>query len=146
MILIKQKRCSIVLKLIGYNIRTSQHMIEIKLKRVYQDPENDDGFRVLVDRLWPRGMRKDHLKYDLWAKDITPSPNLRKWFHEDIKNRWDDFVTMYQKELDRADEVKDFIKKIESHNIVTLLYASREPVYNHANILKAYLEKVLGKM
>ncbi|GAB6122852.1 DUF488 family protein [Dysgonomonas termitidis] len=142
----KQKRYSVVLKLMNYNIRTSQHMTEIKLKRVYEDPEGDDGFRVLVDRLWPRGMRKDHLKYDLWAKEVTPSPNLRKWFHEDIKNRWNDFVTMYQKELDGSDEVKDFIKIIESHNIVTLLYASREPLYNHASILKAYLEKVLGKM
>ncbi|WP_296945137.1 DUF488 family protein [uncultured Dysgonomonas sp.] len=121
-------------------------MTEIKLKRVYEDVENEDGFRILVDRLWPRGMRKDQLKYDLWAKNITPSPNLRKWFHDDIKSRWDDFVTMYQKELDGADEAKDFIKTVESHNIVTLLYASREPVYNHASILKAYLEKVLRKM
>lgn len=121
-------------------------MIQIKLKRVYEDPEDSDGFRILIDRLWPRGMSKEHLKYDLWAKDITPSPNLRKWFHEDMENRWDDFVTMYQKELSTSDAVKIFLEKMKGHDVVTLLFASREPVLNHANILKAYLEKVIGKM
>lgn len=121
-------------------------MIEIKLKRVYEDPEYTDGFRVLVDRLWPRGMSKEHLKYDMWAKDVTPSSNLRKWFHDDMKNRWDDFVTMYQKELDGSDAIKDFVENVKSQGVVTLLYASRDPMCNHANILKAYLEKVIQKM
>lgn len=104
----------------------------------------DDGFRVLVDRLWPRGMKKEHLHYDLWAKDITPSPDLRKWFHGDITGRWKDFTTMYEKELSESDAAKSFIKTIQKYNIVTLLYASKEPVYNHAQILKAYLDKVLN--
>ena len=56
-------------------------MTQIKIKRVYENPEAEDGYRVLVDRLWPRGMKKEYLKYDVWEKDITPSPELRKWFH-----------------------------------------------------------------
>jgi len=59
-------------------------MTQIKIKRVYENPEAEDGYRVLVDRLWPRGMKKEYLKYDVWEKDITPSPELRKWFHEDM--------------------------------------------------------------
>lgn len=118
-------------------------MTQIKLKRVYEDMSEDDGFRVLVDHLWPRGMKKEHLHYDLWAKDITPSTGLRKWFHEDIPDRWHDFETMYEKELSESVAVKDFVKTIKPHKVVTLLYASRETEYNHANILKSYLEKVL---
>ena len=58
-------------------------MTQIRIKRVYEEPNATDGYRVLVDRLWPRGIKKEHLKYDVWEKDITPSPELRKWFHED---------------------------------------------------------------
>ena len=120
-------------------------MTEIKLKRVYDDPDGNDGFRVLVDRLWPRGVKKEHLHYDLWAKDITPSPDLRKWFHEDKENNWSDFVTLYQKELASSQAVKDFLNMIEDKKEVTLLYASKEPLHNHASILKDYLDKVLAK-
>ena len=61
-------------------------MTQIRIKRVYEEPNATDGYRVLVDRLWPRGIKKEHLKYDVWEKDITPSPELRKWFHEDKRN------------------------------------------------------------
>ena len=71
-------------------------MIQVRIKRVYEDFSETDGYRVLVDKLWPRGMKKEWLKYDYWAKDITPSPTLRKWFHEDIPGHWGDFVTQYQ--------------------------------------------------
>ncbi len=70
-------------------------MIQVRIKRVYEDFSETDGYRVLVDKLWPRGMKKEWLKYDYWAKDITPSPTLRKWFHEDIPGHWGDFVTQY---------------------------------------------------
>ena len=66
-------------------------MIQVRIKRVYEDFSETDGYRVLVDKLWPRGMKKEWLKYDYWAKDITPSPTLRKWFHEDIPGHWGDF-------------------------------------------------------
>lgn len=120
-------------------------MTQIKIKRVYEDASESDGFRVLVDRLWPRGMKKESLHYDLWAKDITPSPGLRKWFHVDIGKHWDDFVTLYEKELSVSSAVNGFIDSIRSKPTVTLLYASKEPEHNHAKILKAYLDKVLSE-
>lgn len=96
--------------------------------------------RVLVDKLWPRGIKKEWLKYDYWAKDITPSAALRRWFHEDIPGHWNDFVVMYQKELEASQAVADFLTLIKPHPVITLLYASKEPVYNHARILRDYLE------
>jgi len=120
-------------------------MAQIKLKRVYEDYSDEDGYRVLVDRLWPRGMKKEHLHYDLWAKDITPSPDLRKWFHDDSQNRWESFAEMYRKELSQSEAVKGFIDTIKDKDVVTLLYASKEPEHNHAIILKKYIERVLLK-
>lgn len=118
-------------------------MTQIKIKRVYEDPSQEDGYRVLVDRLWPRGMKKEYLRYDDWAKGLTPSSELRKWFHEDIKAHWEGFVAMYQKELDASDALKRFIIQIKSYKVVTLLFASKEPVYNHARILQKYIESHL---
>lgn len=115
-------------------------MAQIKIKRVYEDASDSDGYRILVDRLWPRGMKKENLKYDEWAKDVTPSPGLRKWFHEDMQQRWADFSAMYITELEHSDSVKALLIRIEPFKIVTLLYASRESVYNHARILQNYLE------
>ena len=115
-------------------------MTQIRIKRVYEDPEPEDGFCVLVDRLWPRGMKKEHLKYDLWEKGITPSPSLRSWFHEDIAGHWDGFVTMYEKELSESPELKAFVERIRALPVVTLLYASKDAVHNHAGILQRYLQ------
>ena len=116
-------------------------MTQVRIKRVYEAPEAEDGYRVLVDRLWPRGMKKEFLKYDLWEKDITPSPSLRKWFHADITGRWDRFVALYHKELDESVEVKAFQQLIWEYPVVTLLYASKEPIYNHARLLQEYFQK-----
>lgn len=115
-------------------------MAQIKIKRVYEDFSATDGYRVLVDKLWPRGIKKVELKYDDWAKGLTPSTALRKWFHEDIKGNWNGFVELYQKELDVSREVIDFLAHIKPYPMVTLLYASKEPAYNHARILRDYLE------
>ena len=115
-------------------------MVQVRIKRVYEDFSETDGYRVLVDKLWPRGIKKEWLKYDSWAKDITPSAALRNWFHEDIPGHWNDFVVMYQKELEASQAVADFLTLIKPHPVVTLLYASKEPVYNHARILRDYLE------
>lgn len=115
-------------------------MTQIKIKRVYEDPEESDGYRILVDRIWPRGMKKECLKFDDWEKGITPSPDLRSWFHEDIPAHWKEFEAMYQKELNQSAAMKEFIEKIKPYKTVTLLYASKEPVYNHARILQNYLE------
>ena len=108
-------------------------MTQIKIKRVYEDPEAEDGYRVLVDRLWPRGMKKEHLKYDVWEKDITPSPELRKWFHEDPVEHWE-----------TAEAARNVLITIRPYKTVTLLYASKEPVRNHARILQQFLEAHLG--
>ena len=119
-------------------------MTQIKIKRVYEDPEPIDGYRVLVDRRWPRGMKKEHLKYDAWEKGITPSSELRKWFHENPIGNWEGFSAMYRKELETSEAVQDFLTKIKSYKPDTLLYASKEPVRNHARILQQYLETHLG--
>ncbi|MDR2955540.1 MAG: DUF488 family protein [Prevotella sp.] len=120
-------------------------MTQIKLKRVYEDYNENDGFRVLVDRLWPRGVKKEHLHYDLWAKDITPSSELRIWFHKDSGKHWNDFVKMYQKELSGSEALSHFVNAIKDKDVITLLYASKEPIHNHARILKEYLDKALAK-
>ena len=119
-------------------------MTQIKIKRVYEDPEAEDGYRVLVDRLWPRGMKKEHLKYDVLEKDITPSPELRKWFHEDPVQPSAGFSAMYRKELETSEAARNFLTTIRPYKTVTLLYASKEPVRNHARILQQFLETHLG--
>ena len=119
-------------------------MTQIKIKRVYEDPEAEDGYRVLVDRLWPRGMKKEHLKYDVWEKDITPSPELRKWFQEDPVEHWEGFTAKNRKELETSEAARNFLITIRPYKTVTLLYASKEPVRNHARILQQFLEAHLG--
>ncbi len=115
-------------------------MVQFKIKRVYEDYAEADGYRVLVDKLWPRGMKKEALKYDYWAKDITPSTALRRWCHEDIPEHWNEFTVRYQEELADSSHVADFLALIKPYPVVTLLYASKEPVHNHARILRDYLE------
>lgn len=118
-------------------------MTQIKIKRVYEDFDESDGFRVLVDKLWPRGVRKEALKYDMWNKDIAPSTELRKWYHADPENNWHEFENHYLKELSESAAVKDFINQIKRQKTVTLLYAARNKDQNHAIVLKSYLDKHL---
>lgn len=118
-------------------------MTSIKIKRVYEDFEESDGYRVLVDRLWPRGMKKENLHYDLWAKDITPSSTLRKWYHQNMNENWEAFVSAYQKELDNVPDMGSYIDELKKHPVVTLLYASKDSTHNHAIVLKNYLEALL---
>lgn len=82
-------------------------MPQIKIKRVYDDPEKSDGYRILVDRLWPRGIKKECLQYDEWAKEITPSPRLRSWFHNDISGHWEEFTSMYREELSHSESCEN---------------------------------------
>ena len=116
-------------------------MTQIRIKRVYEEPDATDGYRVLVDRLWPRGIKKEHLKYDVWEKDITPSPELRKWFHEDQAEHWEGFAAMYRKELENSEAAHRFIGTIKGYRTITLLDASKEPVHNHACILQQFLQE-----
>ena len=121
-------------------------MTSIKIKRVYEDFEESDGYRILVDRLWPRGMKKENLHYDLWAKDITPSTALRKWYHQDLNKNWDTFVSAYEKELTNMPDMDIYVDEIKKHPVVTLLYASKDLTHNHAIVLKNYLETYLESL
>ena len=111
----------------------------IRLKRVYDPAEPDDGLRVLVDRLWPRGLRKAEARIDLWLKDIAPSNELRRWFGHDPA-RWEAFRQNYREELrDRADLLRT-IEDARREGPVTLLFAAQDKDHNNAVVLKGVLE------
>lgn len=88
-------------------------MAQIRIKRVYEAPAPDDGCRVLVDRLWPRGVRRDALHYDIWARDIAPSAGLRSWYHADPGGRWEEFRRRYTDELRASQAVREFVRGID---------------------------------
>lgn len=111
----------------------------INVKRAYDPPAARDGARILVDRLWPRGISKEELKLDSWMKDLSPSNDLRKWYHAG-DHKWEDFRNRYFKELDSEPEaVAELRKKARGHT-VTLLYGSKDEEHNNAVALKEYLE------
>jgi uncharacterized protein YeaO (DUF488 family) len=111
----------------------------VSLKRAYEKPVPEDGFRVLVERLWPRGLKKEAAALDLWLKDIAPSPELRRWFGHDPA-RWEEFCRRYRVELaDRPAAVKLLREKLREGQ-VTLVYSSRDQEHNAAVALKKFLE------
>ncbi|HWP31270.1 MAG TPA: DUF488 family protein [Fimbriimonadales bacterium] len=113
---------------------------EIKLKRVYEEAEKSDGFRILVDRLWPRGLSKEKAKVDLWLKEIAPSDELRKWYHKN-KSKWTEFQKRYKEELEVKKEIVNKLKKIiKKEKVVTFLYSAKDETHNNAVALK----KILG--
>ncbi len=113
----------------------------IKIKRIYEQPTPDDGYRILVDRLWPRGVRKEFAALDEWNKTITPSVELRKWFDHQAE-RFQEFSDLYKAELTSyQDELKRLITIAESNNL-TLLYAAKDPKINHAIVLLEVLESM----
>lgn len=116
--------------------------MSITIKRVYEEPERKDGMRILVDRLWPRGMAKSEAKVDVWMKDIAPSDGLRHWYNHDSQ-KWPEFKKRYFAELDKnADTVSEMIGYIKSGNVV-FLFGSKETRYNNAVALKEYIESIL---
>ena len=116
--------------------------MKIQIKRVYDEPCEDDGTRVLVDRLWPRGLAKADAKLDLWAKDITPSTELRKWFGHD-SDKFKRLTERYRCELaENRAAVDEFLDQIDRRKRLTLLYAAKDPKVNHAVVLKAFLEEI----
>jgi uncharacterized protein YeaO (DUF488 family) len=111
----------------------------VKLKRVYLKPEKSDGCRVLVDRLWPRGLPKSKAKVDHWLRDIAPSTALRKWYGHDPR-RWAEFKRLYRAELKgEKDAVKELRMLLRQHRSLTFLFSSKEEKLNNAAALKAYL-------
>ena len=112
----------------------------IKVKRVYEAASEDDGVRILVDRLWPRGLSKSKLRINLWLREAAPSNELRRWFGHKPE-RWREFKKRYFAELDEKKELIEHIKNLERENrVITLLYAAKDPKHNNAVALKEYLE------
>lgn len=113
----------------------------VRIKRVYEPAAKEDGYRVLVDRLWPRGMKKEAAKIDLWMKEIAPSDQLRKSFHHDPM-KWPDFQKKYQAELKTKKEWLAQLKKLEKeHGTLTLLFGARDPEHNQAAIIAEALKR-----
>lgn len=120
-----------------------------RLKRVYDEPSPEDGMRVLVDRLWPRGLSKERASIDLWLKPAAPSDALRKWYAMD-PDKWDEFARRYRAELKAAANAEEFeqalapilerARKRGPAGIVTLLYAKRDDAHTHATVLQEFLE------
>ena len=122
-------------------------LLIIRIERIYVNPKGDNSFRILVDRVWPRGLSKENTRIDLWLKDIAPSNTLRKWFGHDEK-KWDEFKRKYFGELDKMSnsEITDEIIKIaKGHSSITLLYGAKEERFNNAVALKEYLEEKTKK-
>lgn len=110
----------------------------LKIKRVYDPPSEGDGRRILVDRLWPRGMKKEEARIDEWLKEISPSNELRKWFGHDPAN-WLEFKKRYRKELEDKKVLLDRIKEEAHKKPVTLLYAAHDEAHNNAAAMKEFL-------
>ncbi len=117
----------------------------VRTKRAYEPASRADGFRVLVDRLWPRGVTKDAARIDLWAKDVAPSPELRKWFGH-VPERFDAFSARYRRELAEGPgraALEELVRRA-AHGTVTLVYGARDEVHNGAVVLKQELESALA--
>lgn len=111
----------------------------IRVKRVYEDASPEDGLRVLVDRLWPRGLNKQKARVDLWVKDIAPSHELRTWFGHDPA-KWKDFQSRYRRELKEQSDALALLKQKCKEGTVTLLFAARDEEHNNALVLKSLLD------
>jgi len=114
--------------------------MSFQVKRAYEPASPRDGTRVLVDRLWPRGISKEKLKLDAWVKDLAPSNELRKWFHHDVDN-WPEFEKRYFEELSKQPDKVDELRKQARRHTVTLVYGARDETHNNAVALKKYLER-----
>lgn len=111
----------------------------LKTKRIYEEPADEDGYRVLVDRLWPRGVSKKEARLDEWMKDIAPSTELRKWFDHD-PDKFDKFKKRYEAELSEKKEVIEHLVEKSEQQPVSLLYAAKDETHNHAVVLRQFLE------
>lgn len=112
---------------------------KIQIKRAYDPEEPTDGFRIYIDRLWPRGLSHETFHYDLWDKEIAPSTELREWFHTDPDCRWPQFVEKYKAELNSNPAFKSLKQLIETHEVITLLYSSHDREHNNAVVVEQAL-------
>jgi uncharacterized protein YeaO (DUF488 family) len=112
--------------------------MQAEIKRIYDDPDPTDGTRILVDRLWPRGLSKEKARFDLWMKEVAPSSTLRKWFDHKAE-RWPEFQARYREEL-RGNPALEDLRERAAAGTVTLLYGSRNREFNHAAVLADILK------
>jgi uncharacterized protein YeaO (DUF488 family) len=129
-----------VLSLQAIGVRRSEYDLRIQIKRVYEEPSRADGVRILVDRLWPRGLSKEKARVDIWLKEIAPTTELRKWFNHDPK-KWTEFQTRYRRELKSNAAVVATLKEKVAEVPVTLVYGARDEEHNEAVVLEALLQK-----
>lgn len=115
--------------------------MEIKIKRAYEKPSNADGYRILVDRLWPRGISKEKAKIDFWPKELSPSTELRQWYGHDPK-KWSEFKSRYFAELESNPELVNELLEYVRKGVVTFVYSSKEQRLNNAVALKEYIESL----
>ena len=113
---------------------------ELRLKRVYEQPSAADGMRVLVDRLWPRGLSRQRVAADLWLRDAAPSTRLRRWYGHD-ERRWEEFRARYRKELFRHPQVLEVLDDLRRRSDVTLVFGARDVVHSHATVLREVLDE-----
>jgi len=114
--------------------------MNIKIKRAYEQPQKEDGLRILVDRLWPRGLTKEKASVDLWLKEIAPSTELRKWFAHD-PGKWKSFRGRYQTEISHNHDLIKVLKEKAREGTITLIYGARDEKHNEALVLKQFLER-----
>ncbi|MFD2533010.1 DUF488 domain-containing protein [Gracilimonas halophila] len=114
----------------------------LKTKRVYEEVTEEDGYRILTERLWPRGVSKERAALDQWMKSIAPSNDLRKWFDHD-PDKWEEFKERYRKELFGSEAVNEMLEIIEKNDTVTMVYASKDEEYNSTVLLKEFLGDLL---
>jgi len=113
----------------------------IKIERIYSLAREEDGFRILVDRLWPRGISKDKAKVDLWLRETAPSDGLREWFSHDPQ-KWEEFKKRYEKELKEKEELLLTIRQIEKEKgVITFLFSAKDEEHSNAAALKAFSER-----
>jgi DNA-3-methyladenine glycosylase len=120
--------------------RKEVRVVTIRLKRVYEPPADQDGYRLLVDRLWPRGLSKEAAQVDLWLRLIAPTTELRQWYGHEV-SRWPEFQARYREELSTHTELLDLIRDIERHRkVITLLFGAKDESHNEAIVLLDVLE------
>jgi uncharacterized protein YeaO (DUF488 family) len=113
------------------------------IRRAYDPPSSDDGYRILVDRVWPRGVTKDALRIDEWMRDVAPSTRLRQWFGHD-PDKWDEFQRRYFRELEAQPDAVRALRARARRGRVTLVYGARDPDHNQAVALRAFLTRRRG--
>ncbi|WP_353117703.1 DUF488 family protein [Myroides odoratus] len=117
---------------------------QLKIKRIYEEPSASDGYRVLVDRLWPRGISKENAAIEEWAKDITPTTEIRKAYGH-IVEHWQTFTYQYLQELKHNELIPTYLEKWEDYPVITFVYAARDTEHTHALILQDYMQKLFNQ-